>query len=64
MPPWVNSFALTAIDPSAVLTAPGKLGQRLHFFVERVVDRNRDEPAPVHVRHLPHKISAVVRFPL
>jgi len=60
----LNGLALTAIHSSAILTAPGKLGQRLHFIVERVVDRNRDHPAPVHLGHLPHKIRAVIRLPL
>jgi len=55
---------LAPVNAPASPTAPRKPGERLHFLLQRVVDRNGEDAVAVHLPHLAEEIRSMIRTPL
>jgi hypothetical protein len=55
--------ALAPVQISALLAPPGIAGERIHFLVEGMIDRD-SQPVLIHAMHHPPEIGAVIRPPL
>ena len=60
----VDRPPLASINAPASPTTPRKPRERLHFLLQRVVDRNGESAVAVHFPHLAEEIRSMIRMPL
>ncbi len=63
MPSGLNAAALSPVNGTALLAAPGELSQCRDLFVHRVIDGNT-EAMPVHPAHHAAEICSMIRAAL
>jgi len=64
VPAWPNGALLSFVGSAAPLALPNIFSKSLRLFGKRVVDRDSQEPTPIHLSHLHEKVRSMVRSSL
>lgn len=53
--------ALAPVDATTLPASPGEFGESQHFFLQRMVERDRQRAVAIHLGHLAQEVLSMIR---